>query len=199
MLVREIMTVPAHSVHEGDDLDGALRLLAEHRITAIPVVDDNKHVIGVLSEVDLLRRAVEPDTRAHVTPLQDSPPLPKTIGEIMTRDPHTTTESADVADLIDLFITTSFKSLPVVRDDKLVGVVSRSDVVRALWRSDDELRDDLIAAFHDYGQDHWHISVQDGVVEVVGADNATERDVANAIARSVLGVRRVHIVVVEPD
>ena len=124
---------------------------------------------------------------------------PKTIGEIMTREPRTTTEGADVADLIDLFMTTSFKSLPVVRGDKLVGVVSRSDVVRALWRTDEELHDDLIAAFHDYGQDHWHISVEHGVVEVVGAGSAMERDVANAIARSVLGVRRVHVVVVEPD
>ncbi|QQS02404.1 MAG: CBS domain-containing protein [Austwickia sp.] len=199
MLVREIMTAPAYSVHEGDELDGALRLLAERKITAIPVVDDEHHVIGVLSEVDLLRRAVEPDTRAHATPLHEGPPLPKSIGEIMTRDPRTTTEGADVSDLIDLFITTSFKSLPVVRAGKLVGVVSRSDVVRALWRTDDDLRDDLVAAFHDYGQDHWHITVQHGVVEVAGVGNAMERDVANAIARSVLGVRRVHVVVVEPD
>ena len=199
MLVREIMTAPAHSVHESDDLDQALRLLAERRITAVPVVDDGGRVIGVLSEIDVLRRAVEPDTRAHAAPVHDVPPLPQTIGEIMTRDPRTTTESADVSDLIELFTTTSFKSLPVVRDGRLVGVVSRSDVIRALWRSDDELRDDVIAAFHDYGQDHWHISVEHGQVEVVGAGSAMERDVANAIARSVLGVRRVHVVVVEPD
>lgn len=199
MLVREIMTVPAYSVHENDDLDAALGMLAERRITSIPVVDDERHVIGVLSEVDLLRRAVEPDTRAHATPVHESTPLPQSIGEIMTRDPRTTTESADVADLIDLFITTSFKSLPVTRGGKLVGVVSRSDVVRALWRSDEDLLDDLVSAFHDYGQDHWKISVEHGVVEVSGAGSARERDVANAIARSVLGVRRVHVILTEPE
>ncbi|WP_116112196.1 CBS domain-containing protein [Austwickia chelonae] len=194
MLVREIMTAPAFSIHADADLNEALQLLAERRITAVPVVDAGNKVVGVLSEIDVLRRAVEPDARAHATPLAESEPLPKTVAEIMTTDPRTTTEGADVSDLIDLFTHTSFKSLPVVREGDLVGVVSRSDVVRALWRSDEDLLDELVSAFHDYGQDHWRITVEHGVVEVRGAGSAVERDVAVAISRSVLGVRRVHVV-----
>lgn len=194
MLVREIMTAPALSAHEDDDLDGALQLLAEHRITALPIVDDAGHVIGVLSEIDVLRRAIEADTRAHQGPVAPSEPLPRTLAEIMTRDPRTTTEGADVADLIELFTTTSFKSLPVVRDGLLVGVVSRSDVVRALWRPDEEMQDELVSAFHDYGQDQWEITVTHGVATIAGGGSAMERDAAAAIARSVLGVRRVHVI-----
>jgi CBS domain-containing protein len=193
VLVREIMTAPALSVRREADLDEALRIMAEKKITALPVVDEGDLLVGVLSEIDLLRRAVEPDHRAHALPVQESEPLPKTVGEIMTPRPRSTTEGADVADLIRLFTTSSYKSLPVVRGDKLIGVVSRSDVIRALWRKDDELLDDLTAAFHDYGQDHWKITVGHGVVEITGTGSARERDIAAAIAHSVIGVRRVHV------
>lgn len=193
MLVREIMTAPALSIHREADLDEALRIMAEKKITALPVVDEDDHLVGVLSEIDLLRRAVEPDHRAHAIPVQESEPLPKTVGEIMTPRPRSTTEGADVADLIRLFTTSSYKSLPVVRGDQLIGVVSRSDVIRALWRKDDELLDDLTAVFHDYGQDHWKLTVDHGVVEVTGTGSARERDIAAAIAHSVIGVRRVHV------
>lgn len=193
MLVREIMTCPALFVRDDADLDAAIRLLAEKRVTALPVVDGQEHLVGVLSEIDILRRAVEPDTRAHAIPVHESAPLPKTVSEIMTRDPHTTTEGADVADLIELFTTTSIKSLPVVRGPQLVGVVSRSDIIRALWRSDADLLDDLRSVFQDYGQEAWTLHVSHGVVEITGTGSSRERDIAAAIARSVLGVRRVHV------
>ncbi|WP_168582544.1 CBS domain-containing protein [Gephyromycinifex aptenodytis] len=197
MLVREIMTCPALSIHADADLDAAIQLLAGKRVTALPVVDEHEHLVGVLSEIDVLRRAVEPDTRAHAIPVQQTAPLPKTVSEIMTTSPHTTTEGADVTDLIELFTKTSVKSLPVVRGPKLIGVVSRSDIIRALWRTDADLLDDLRSAFHDYGQDSWKISVEHGVVKVGGVGSSRERDIAAAIARSVLGVRRVHVI--EPE
>lgn len=190
MLVREIMTSPAFSVTPDAPIDDALRLMAERRVTALPVAQDGR-LVGVLSEIDLLRRAVQPDARAHARPLRESDPLPTTVAEIMTADPRSTTERADVADLVTLFTTSSFKSLPVVRGDELVGVVSRSDVIRALWRPDDELRADVVAAFAEFGQDRWDLTVTGGVVHIAGAGSARERDVATAIARSVLGVRRV--------
>ena len=194
MLVREIMTSPAYSVHRDSPLDEALQIMAERRVTSVPVVDDADVLVGVLSEIDLLRRALEPDRRAHAIPVHESEPLPETVGEIMTAGPRSTTEHSDVADLITLFTTSSFKSLPVVRDHKLIGVISRSDVIRALWRTDEELLADLKAVFRDYGQDAWAFRVRSGSVEVIGTGTARERDIASAIAHSVLGVRRVYVV-----
>lgn len=193
MLVREIMTAPAVSIHADADLDDAIDVLAGKRITLLPVVDDSRHLVGVLSEIDVLRRAVEPDARARVMPLPESGPIPLHITDVMTKDPFTTTEGADVADLVDLFVSTSIKSLPVVRGNELIGIVSRSDIIRALWRSDEDLKDDLVAAFADYGQQSWNLSVAHGVVTISGTGSSRERDVAVAIARSVLGVRRVHV------
>lgn len=197
MLVREVMTAPALSVTSDADLDAALSLMAAKKITALPVTDSEGHLVGIVSEIDLLRRAVAPDHRAHALPVNESPPLPRTVGEIMTKSPRCTTERADVADLVRLFTTSSFKSLPVVRDGKLIGVISRSDVIRALWRSDEDLLADLRLAFHEYGQDRWQLSVSQGIVEITGAGSARERDIASAIAHSVIGVRRVNVSV--PD
>ena len=80
MLVREIMTCPAFSVHRESSLDEALQLMAERTVTSLPVVDDEDVLVGVLSEIDLLRRAVEADRRAHATPVHESEPLPETVG-----------------------------------------------------------------------------------------------------------------------
>lgn len=193
MLVREIMTAPALYLSADATLDEALGLLAEQRISAIPIVSQGQQVVGIVSELDVLRRAVEPDDRAHEAPVAESEPLPRTVGEIMTSDPTTTTEGADVADLVEIFTSTSFKSLPVVRGSELVGIVSRGDVIRALWRDDQELHDDLVSAFHDYDQDTWTITVKHGVVRISGESGPSERAAAAAIARSIPGVRRVQV------
>ncbi len=194
MLVREIMTSPAFSIDEAAPIDDALQLMAQRKVTALPVVRGGDRLVGVLSEIDLLRRAVEPDRRAHALPVPQSAPLPQTVAEVMTPNPRTTTENADIADLITLFTHSSFKSLPVVRGETLIGVISRSDVIRALWRTDEELLADLKAVFRDYGQDAWTFRVRSGSVEVIGTGTARERDIASAIAHSVLGVRRVYVV-----
>lgn len=194
MLVREIMTSPAVSIHADSDLDVAIELLAGRRVTALPVVADEDRLVGMLSEVDVLRRAVQPDMRTHLQRVTQEPaPLPKTVAEIMTTEIHATTENADVADLVKVFIRTSLKSLPVVHRDTLIGIISRSDIIRAFWRGDDELTADLRAAFFDYGQEGWSIDVEHGVVTITGTGSARERDIAAAIARSVLGVRRVRV------
>lgn len=193
MLVREIMSHPAISIDVSEPLDSALALMAERKLTAVPVCEDEDRLVGILSEIDLLRRAVEPDQRAHFRPVVDEAPLPESVGEIMTADPQTTTESTDVADLVALFTTHSYKSLPVVRTGRLVGVVSRSDVIRALWRPDAQVQAELDAAFAEFGQQGWDLKVHHGVVDITGAGSSRERDVATAIARSVLGVRRVRV------
>lgn len=193
MLVREIMTSPAFSVRLQDDLDAALTVMAEHRVTALPVVNDDNDVVGVLSEMDLMRRVVAPDLRAHVAPAKQADPPPAEISEVMTRDPRTSRENDDVNDLVKLFLDTRFKSLPVVRGKKLVGVISRSDVIRALWRPDNELLADLRSAFDDQGMTGWELSVTKGVAEVRGPDGPKQPAIAEAVARSVLGIRRVTV------
>jgi CBS domain-containing protein len=192
MLVREIMTSPAFSVLEGASLEEALKLMATSRVTGLPVVDDGGRVVGIISEADLLKADLEPDPRARVRPTpQAAKSSLATVGEVMTRDPHTVREDSDVAELAHTFATTSWKSVPVVRGDVLQGVVSRSDVIRAMSRTDAQIAAEISRIFTEAGMPAWSVEVTDGVATLTGSASERERGAAISIAQSVRGVRHV--------
>jgi CBS domain-containing protein len=192
MLVREIMTSPAYSVHEGAPLAEAVKLMVMARVTSLPVVDDEQRVVGIISEADLLKADLEPDPRAHMR-LAPNPSgqVPTTVGQVMTGHPHTVRQDSDVAEVAHTFASTSWKCVPVVRGDVLLGVVSRSDVIRAMARSDPEITAEISRTLAETGLNGWHMDVTLGVVRITGTGSDRERAAAASIARSVKGVRRV--------
>jgi len=192
MLVREIMTSPAYSVHEDAPLEEAVNLMTTAKVTGLPVVDGAGHVVGIISEADLLKADLEPDPRAHMRlAAQPSGPVPATVGQVMTAHPHTVREDSDVADVAHTFAHTSWKSVPVVRGDVLLGVVSRSDVIRTMARSDKEIASEISRTLVEAGLPSWQVDVTFGVVKITGTASARERAAATSVAQSVKGVRRV--------
>ena len=192
MLVREIMTSPAFNVLESASLDEALKLMATARVTGLPVVDGDARVVGIISEADLLKADLEPDPRAHARPSkQASESHLATVGQVMTVHPHTVREDSDVAELAHTFATTSWKSVPVVRGEVLLGVVSRSDVIRAMSRSDTDIAVEITRTLAETGLKSWSVVVVDGVVHVAGTGSDRERGAVGSIAQSVKGVRHV--------
>jgi CBS domain-containing protein len=109
----------------------------------------------------------------------------------MTAHPHTVREDSDVAELAQTFAHTAWKSVPVVRGDVLLGVVSRSDVIRAMARSDAEIEAEISRILGEIGLSTWHVDVVLGVVHITGTASDRERAAATSIAQSVRGVRRV--------
>lgn len=194
MLVREIMTSPAYSVHEGSSIEAALRVLATARVSSLPVVDPQERVVGIISEADLLKDRLEPDPRAHMRLVAPpAGPMLATVAQVMTAHPYTVREDHDVAELARTFARTSWKCVPVVRGDVLLGVVSRSDVIRAMARPDNEIHADISQAFAEIGLRTWHVDVTFGVVHITGTTSDHERAAATSIAQSVRGVRRVSL------
>ena len=192
MLVREIMTSPAYRVHEGASLESALQVMATARVTSLPVVDRDGRVVGIISEADLLRERLEPDPRAHLRLVAEpTGALPATVDQVMTAHPYTVWEDSDVAELARTFARTDWKSVPVVQGDVLLGVVSRSDVIRAMARPDTEICAEIVRAFGEVGLESWHAAVIGRVVHITGTGSDRERAAATAIAQSVMGVRRV--------
>lgn len=192
MLVREIMTSPAYSVHEGATIEAALQVMATAKVSSLPVVGPDEHLIGIISEADLLKQLLEPDPRAHMRMVASpSGPMLATVAEVMTVRPYSVREDDDVAELARTFARTGWKCAPVVRGDVLLGVVSRSDVIAALARPDNEIRAELSKAFADIGLQTWQADVTYGVVRITGTASERERAAATAIAQSVKGVRRV--------
>ncbi|MHB1500379.1 MAG: CBS domain-containing protein [Candidatus Dormibacteria bacterium] len=100
-----ITTSPETSVEE------VARVLHHHHITGMPVVDDHQRVVGVVSEMDVVRKRG------------------RTVAEIMTESPRTVEEQVPLAEVADVLMRERIRRLPVVRHGKLVGLISRTDLV----------------------------------------------------------------------
>jgi CBS-domain-containing membrane protein len=189
MLVRELMTPDPVTVTEATPVKLALALLAEHQITSLPVLGRRGRLRGVVSEADLIKDLVRPDQRAHEVAVHDWLDRPAMVAEVMSTHAITVRPADDLADVVELLTSTAVKSVPVVDDEhRLVGVLSRSDVVRVLARTDQDLArdvDDLLAAA---GLGEWIADVNEGVVALSGPDESADRVLARLVAGTVPGV-----------
>ncbi|WP_067461383.1 CBS domain-containing protein [Actinomadura macra] len=193
MLVREAMTSPVVTIPPGATIRQAVRVLDEHEITALPVLDGGR-LVGIVSEMDLLRGEFEADPRAFARPVaRPGTPSPRQVGDVMTREVRTVRPTADVAELAEMMMRTRIKSVPVLDGPDIVGIVSRRDLVAILARGDARIRDDVLAAIAEYGADPWDVSVDDGAVELSGTAGESARRIAEVLARTVPGVTRVSV------
>ena len=188
MLVRELMSRDVVTVEPSCPLKQAIQRLDAYDITAMPVVDEHGRVVGVLSEADVLRDMVLTDPRAHERPVQVSSAVAsRRVGEVMSTMPLTVAPESDLAEAVALLVETQVKSLPVVSHDRLVGVLSRRDLVRALARQDDQIEaqvDELLRS----ATLECEVTVVDGVVQISAADDPRVRAVARSLAGTVPGV-----------
>jgi predicted transcriptional regulator len=192
MLVRELMTSPATSLRAGARLEAAVQVLAAQHITAVPIVDAQGHVVGIISDADVLREGLPRDARAQLRPIEEpAQAWHQLVDEVMTVDPVTVGADTDAARAAELMADMGWKSLPVVRDRQLVGVISRSDVMRALATPDVELQERIAQEFMKIGREEWTPQVTDGVVILRGVASGREARLARAIAETLPGVRRV--------
>lgn len=188
MLVRDVMTTQVVTVRPGLHVKQAIELLDTHRITAMPVVDDDDLLVGVVSEADVLRDALMPDRRAHERPVPGEGRTGSlTVGDVMTRAPMSVMADADLAAAASVLVDTHIKSLPVVDHGKVVGMVSRRDVIAVLARRDPLIRaevDDLLRS----ADVECDVEVVDGVVRLDGPVEPHAREIARVLAGTVPGV-----------
>jgi CBS domain-containing protein len=194
MLVQDVMTHDPVSVIENTPVKAAIALLARHHITSMPVLTRSGRLCGVVSEADLIRDLVPTDPRAHEIPVdEDWHDRPRFVGDVMTSHAVTVHPETDLAVAVDLATSTSVKSLPVVDGrGRLVGMLSRSDVVRALARADADLAREVGAMLTAVGLADWVAEVQDGSVTLSGPDGSSDEAVARVVASTVPGVVEVH-------
>lgn len=146
-LAGQIMTKNVVSIKPGDEVEKAARLLLEHKISGLPVVDDENRVVGMISEGDLVLRAKEVKAPAFseilggVIFLESQnrffAELKKTIalsvGELMTRKIYTVGEEATLEQIATLMSTKGINRVPVVdKDKKLLGIITRQDIIKHL-------------------------------------------------------------------
>ncbi len=199
--VRDVMTRAVLAVRPETTLKEVARLLVEHRISGLPVVDDEDRVVGVISEADLLVKEQDPGvfepspldrifgTSEELRELRAKAEA-RTAGEAMTSPAITIEASRSLHQAAGVMIERRVNRLPVVEDGRLVGIVTRADIVRAFVRSDDQLeqsiRQDVLLRTLWIDPDQFEVEVSDGVATIRGA--VDRRSTAGMIVRSVENV-----------
>lgn len=197
MRVGDVMTRSVVTTTPQAPVKDAAVVLAGHGVTALPVVDETSQLVGVLTEADVVRGRIPPDprrrawrgSRAGSTP-------PASVAEVMSSPALTANPQNDAADLARMMIDRGLRSVPVVDEGRVVGIVTRRDLVRTIARDDSLIAADIRRRLEAYGGlDRWTVHAQQGSVTITDAyADPADHHVALVLAQAVPGVVHVEVV-----
>ncbi|WP_419941649.1 HPP family protein [Candidatus Palauibacter sp.] len=135
MEVREIMTREVITAEPGMALKEAAAVIVRRRLRAMPVIDDEGHVLGMLTDRQLMTHFLPRLERARAG-RPDVSFVTGSVRDIMERTVMCVNESEPLADVVRLMLDKEIERLPVVREGQLVGFLTRGDIIRRLLRRD---------------------------------------------------------------
>jgi CBS domain-containing protein len=215
MRAHQIMTQQVITVAADATIVEAVNTMLRHHISGLPVIDATGKLIGIISEGDFIRRAEIGTQRKRdrwLTCLVGTGQIAadfvhqhgRKVGDIMTPDPLTVNEDTPLDQIVQIMESNSVKRLPVMREGRLVGIVTRSDFLAALAEiagkipspsaDDDQIRNEVMAAI---GQAAWRpcrlkVTAHDGTVSLSGVvKGESARRAAMVAAENVPGVSQV--------
>lgn len=121
--VEDFMTKDVVVAHPEMEAYDAILLLLKHKISGMPVVDDKGEVVGIISERDCLKTLV--NAQYHELPTAF-------VKDLMSTEPRTITPHTEIMEVAEVFLESGFRRLPVLDEGRMVGLVSRRDVLRVI-------------------------------------------------------------------
>ncbi len=201
MLVRDLMTQDVETFTEDTPLRDAAATLVRRGISGAPVCDAEGHVVGVLSESDIIvkEQGAAPELGRLLGWLAEAvvgdmagKQAARTVGEAMTSPAVVVAPRSSVTLAARTMTQQGVNRLPVVNGDRLVGIVTRTDLVRAFSRPDDEIEDELAdTILHQLwiSPERVRIAIENGEVTLAGeVETRTEAELVAAYAARVPGV-----------
>jgi CBS domain-containing protein len=223
MKAHDVMTWGTITVEPDASVTRAVRLMLQNKISGLPVVDANGQLVGMVTEGDFLRRGELGTTRQRprwleflLGPGKLATEYVQTSGQkvaqVMTPEPKTITPETPLDEVVRLMERHRIKRLPVVQDGKLVGIVSRANLLHALASvarevkapagDDATIRERIMAeCAKQPWAPHVNVVVRDGVVELWGViTDERERQAFIVVTENVPGVKAVrdHLAWIEP-
>ncbi|MCC6947984.1 MAG: CBS domain-containing protein [Bradyrhizobiaceae bacterium] len=223
MKASDVMTTNVVTVQPDVSVKDVADILVKRGISAVPVVNERAELVGIVSEGDLLHRTetgtVQPRswwlrllTNEEVLASRFVKANARKVQDIMTRDVVTVGPDTSLGEIATLLEKKRIKRVPVVKDGKLVGIVSRANLVQALAAaqkdirlaaapSDAAIRDKLLARLNNEPWAHsslLNVVVENGVVDLWGiVRSAAEQQAVRVAAETTAGVRQVndHLIV----
>lgn len=128
--IKSVMTTVVHSIQPEAPIYEALELLVKQEISGLPVVNSENDLIGILSEKDVLEILLDSKDK-------------KKVEDFMSTDVQSFPEDGDAVEICKFFIRTNFRRVPIVNGKKLVGIVSRRDIVSVIYEADSKFSDNL--------------------------------------------------------
>ncbi|MBV9115306.1 MAG: CBS domain-containing protein [Hyphomicrobiales bacterium] len=224
MLARDVMTTPVISVTPATRTRDAVELMLAHHLSGLPVLDENGKLIGILSEGDLIRRSelgtekhrsrfiafiLGPGRAAHDYTKSHS----RFVRGVMTQEVIAVAEETPIEEIVGLMEKHGIKRMPVMRASDIIGMVSRSDLLRALVaasrKREETMNDAAIKAriLDEIAKEEWApqnsvaVGVKDGAVVLTGTIfDARQRLALKVVVENTPGVKTVQdrLVWIEP-
>lgn len=216
MRAHQIMTRQVITASVDTSVADAARTLLENHISGMPVLDAKGKLVGVVSQGDFMRRAEIGTQRKRsrwlkllLGPGQEATDFVRErgrkVGEVMNTSPITVAEDATLEEVAAIMEKNDIKRVPVMRDDTLVGIVTRTNLVQAVLdlarevpdptADDDHIRDRIHAVIqkNDWKPLGLSVVVRDGIVHLSGIiTDERSRQATVVAAENVAGVRKVH-------
>lgn len=184
MHVRDLMTTDVVAVGPTTSTRDAARMMFRYRVSGLPVVDPDDHVLGIITEGDFLEMELKRVDHGEVHPL---------VQDVMSHSVLSVSPDLEIMDAARYMHEHSVKRVLVVEEAKMVGIISRFDIVAAFTRPDDliedEIREDLIRRVLFVDPETVDVHVTNGVVTFVGTiGTRTEARLVEELARRLDGV-----------
>lgn len=192
--VTAVMTRPVVTIAPQEGVKEAARLLVAHGISALPVVDDDGTLVGLVSEADLIPMETRPDPLSQATPLAPTAgSAPRQVADVMTRKVITVQADDEVAYAARVMIESDIKRVPVIQGGRLVGILSRGDLVKVIARCDEDMQAELETRLSEagIGLSKGAVSVTGGVAAITTEAQGHTRRLAESVALTVPGVLEV--------
>ena len=216
MRAHQIMTRPVITVTPETSIVETANIMLQKHVSGLPVVDATGKLVGIVSEGDFIRRSEIGTQRKRgrwlrfiLGPGKSASDFVhehgRKISEVMTRSPLTIADDTALAEIVELMEKNNVKRLPVIRADKVVGIVSRANLLQAVaslarevpdpTADDDHIRNRVIDAMekNDWCPFGLSVIVKDGIVHLSGViTEERSRQAAVVAAETVEGVKEVH-------